>query len=60
MITATEISEMISKEIGVWHDFQVSRPADYVIVNKDVKCIRTLNQHRNDIVEVIKELVDTN
>ena len=60
MITAKEISKMISKEIEDWHVFQASRPADYVIVNEDIKRIRPLNKHRDDIVEVIKELVDTN
>lgn len=60
MITAKEISQMISKEIGDWHGFQASRPVDYVIVNENIKQIRPLNQHRDDIVEVIKELVDTN
>lgn len=60
MLTALEISNMISKEIEEWHIFQANRPENYVIVNENVRQIRPLGQHRQDIVKAIKELVDTN
>ena len=60
MISAMEILGIISSEIEEWHRKAAIRPKDYVIVNDDIRRIRPLNQHREDIGRVVKELINTN
>jgi hypothetical protein len=60
MITANEISSLVQKTIVEWHQKQAKRNPDYVIVSDDIRKIRQLNCHRNDILEVITDLVNTN
>lgn len=60
MITAQEISKIITQRIKEWHDAQAKRPADYVIVPESIKQIRKFGDHRDDINVVINDLVDAN
>ena len=60
MISATEILGIISNEIEEWHRRAAVRTMDYVIVNDDIRRIRRLNEHRDDLVPVVKELINTN
>lgn len=58
--TALEISEMIKNAIKNWHELALSRPSDYVVVTDEIKRIRPLNVHRNDMDQVLIDLVNTN
>lgn len=60
MITATEILSIISNEIEQWHHKAAERPEDFVIVGDDIRRIRPLNEHRKDLVPVVRELINTN
>lgn len=62
MITnnAREISEFIQKVISDWHTENADRSEDYVVVTEEMKAIRPLNVHRNDIEDVLHDLVITN
>ncbi len=60
MIKASEILNIISKEIEEWHRCAANRPDDYIIVNDNMRRIRPLNEHRDDMVPVVKELINTN
>ena len=60
MITSSEILDIISKEIEEWHRKAANRSADYVIVSDEMRRIRPLNEHRDDMVPVVRELIHTN
>ena len=60
MISATDILNIITDEITEWHRKAACRPEDYVIVNDDIRRIRPLNEHRDDLVPVVRELINTN
>ena len=60
ILTAEEVVSLIQKTISEWHMKNRHRSPDYVIVTEDIRRIRTLNEHRNDLGKVVKELVVTN
>lgn len=60
MLTAEEIVELIKETIVKWHKEESERGADYIIVTDEIRRIRPLNEHRDDIEQVIAELVNTN
>ena len=60
MIKAKEIAELIKRTIVDWHEKESQRGVDYVIVTEDIRRIRPLNEHREDLKQVITELVNTN
>lgn len=60
MIKASEILNIISNEIEEWHRSAANRSNDYIIVNDNMRRIRPLNEHRDDMVPVVKELINTN
>ena len=55
-----EIGSLIPETISQWHHSQEKRSEDYIIVTEAVKAIRPLGQHRDDVFQVIRELVNTN
>lgn len=55
-----EISKLVQKTIADWHTENQDRSADYEFVTDAVRKIRPLNEHRDDLKLVIKELVVTN
>lgn len=59
-ISAREISRRIQGRIAEWHERSEGRPDDYEIVTEDVRRIRPLNEHRDDIYQAVDELADTN
>lgn len=60
MISSVEILDIITKEIAEWHHKAECRPSNYVIVNDDIRRIRPLNEHRDSLIPVVKELINTN
>lgn len=58
--TAKEISAMIRQSIVDWHQEASERDENYQIVTDEIRRIRALNVHRDDLDEVIAELVKTN
>ncbi len=59
-IQAKKVATIIQDAISKWHENQAKRPHDYIIVNDQIRRIRPLNEHREDIFEVIQDLVDAN
>ena len=59
-LTAAEISELIQYSIKRWHSDVLSRKEDYEIVTDEIRKIKPLNVHRNDLKQVIEELAATN
>ena len=57
---AREISEFIQKVISDWHIENADRSEDYIVVTEEMKKIRPLNVHRNDIEEVLQDLIIAN
>ena len=60
ILKSAEISELIQKTISDWHTQSQHRPEDYVIVTDEIRRIRPLNEHRDDLERVVRELVITN
>ena len=60
MISAKDILDIIASEIEEWHHKAANRPNDYVIVSDEIRRIRPLNVHREDLVPVVRELINTN
>lgn len=60
MITADEIMQIIQTIIRKWHMDEEVRPDGYVIVDDNMRKIRGLGVHRDDVQKVIEELVYTN
>ncbi len=58
--TAQEIAELASAAIQTWHEENADRNPDYVIVTEEIRRIKPLNEHRDDLEQVIRELVVTN
>ena len=56
----SDIVQIIKKTILDWHTEAGERTDEYVIVTEAIRRIRPLGEHRDDIEEVIKELVRTN
>jgi len=59
LIKAEGISQLIEKTVEAWHQDSENRAAGCVITD-EMKRIRPLNEHREDLREVIEELVVTN
>lgn len=60
ILNAVEIVSIIQETISRWHDENQNRHPDYVIVTDEIRRIRPLNVHRNDLEQVVEELVTTN
>lgn len=60
LISAEEISQIVQETIQKWHEENAHRDADYVIVTNEIRKIKPLNIHRDDLTQVIRELVVTN
>lgn len=60
ILRAGDIADLCSETISKWHEDELKRPADYVIVNDDIRRIRALNDYRSDLKAVIEELIRTN
>ena len=54
------IVKLIQRTIGQWHQDAEKRPADYLIVTDEIRRIKPLNENRENLNEVIQELVVTN
>lgn len=59
-ITTGQIILLIKETITGWHEKSKDRGPDYVIVTDEIRRIRPLDDHRDDLYQVIKELVITN
>lgn len=60
MITSSKIVKLIQQSIVDWHVESEKRNPDYVIVTDEIRKIRPLNVHRDDMEQVVRELVLTN
>ena len=60
VLKSADISNLIQRTIADWHTQNQSRPSDYVIVTDEIRRIRPLNEHRDDLEQVVRELVITN
>ncbi len=60
MLSADQIVAIIQDSIRNWHVENENRQSDYVIVTDEIKKIRPLNSHRDDMGIVVQELVKTN
>lgn len=54
------MQRLIQDSISKWHSDNQDQPSDYEIVTDEIRRIRPLNEHRDDIGQVIRELVVTN
>lgn len=59
-ISAEDIVSLIEKSIADWHKENEQRDENYIIVTDNIRKIRPLNEHRDDLCEVVEELVITN
>ena len=57
---AEEIKRVIQQTIAGWHIENQDRAPDYEVVTDAVRRIKPLNEHRNDLEQVVRELVITN
>ena len=57
---AESIANLCTDTIINWHTEECGRLPDHVIVNDNIRRIRTLNEHRDNLREVIEELIRTN
>ena len=55
--TAQEIADLAKAAIQTWHKENVDRSPDYII---EIRRIKPLNEHRENLEQVIRELVVTN
>ena len=60
VLQTNEILSIIQETISDWHIQSQSRPSDYVIVTDEIRRIRPINEHRDDLEQVVRELVITN
>lgn len=58
--TAQEIADLAKAAIQTWHKENVDRSPDYIIVTDEIRRIKPLNEHRENLEQVIRELVVTN
>lgn len=59
-LSAEEILKSIQETIQNWHVENAERDSSYEIVTDDIRKIRTMNEHREDIMQVVRELAVTN
>ena len=60
IMSGSRIADFSSETIDKWHEDAAKRPEDYVIVNDNIRRIRELGAHRDDLAQVIEELIRTN
>ena len=60
LMTAEKISELIKRTISDWHLENENRPADCEVLTDEIKRIRPMNEHRDDLELVVKDLALTN
>ena len=60
ILNANDVSKLVQKTITDWHVKNQHRSSDYVIVTDEIRRIRPLNEHRDDLEQVVRELVVTN
>ena len=60
LITADEIMKIVQGNISDWHVKNERRAQEEEFITDDLCKIRPLNVHRNDIREVVKDLVIIN
>ena len=59
-LRAEEVINMIQDQIREWHHNNERRSPDHVIVTDEIRRVKPLNEHRDDIGQVIRELAITN
>ena len=59
-MTAKQVVELIERTIAEWHSKNENRPADYEILTDEIKRIRPMNKHRDNLEQVVKDLALTN
>ena len=59
-MTAEEIAALIRKTIADWHAENENRPLDFKGVTDEIRRIKPLNEHRDNLPEVVKDLALTN
>ena len=59
-MTAEEIATLIRKTIADWHVENENRPPDFKVVTDEIRRIKPLNEHRDNLSEVVKDLALTN
>ena len=57
LMTAEDIVALIQKTICDWHVESESRPSDYKIVTDEIRRIRPMNEHREDLRAVVEEIL---
>lgn len=60
IMQAHRIADYCSEIIRTWHEEELKRKPDYVIVDDNIRRIRALNDHRDNLRTVIEELIRTN
>lgn len=60
LMTAKKIAELIKTTIADWHSENENRPVDYEILTADIRRIRSMNEHRDNLEQVVKDLALTN
>ena len=60
ILSSDVIVNLVQDTIADWHSESAGRGPDYVIVTDEIRRIRPLNEHRDDLGQVIRELVITN
>ena len=59
-MSADEIVKLIQDTIRIWHVENENRDPDFEIVTDEIRRIKPLNEHREDLKQVAKELVLAN
>ena len=60
IMKAQDIADYCSEIIRKWHEEELKRRPDHVIVDDNIRRIRALNDHRSNLRIVIEELIRTN
>ncbi len=60
IISANRVIILIQEEIAKWHIENENRKPEHVIVTDEIRRIKPLNEHRDNIEQVIRELTVTN
>jgi len=60
IISANRAISLIQEEIAKWHIENENRKPEHVIVTDEIRRIKPLNEHRDNIEQVIRELTVTN
>ena len=60
ILSSKQILELIQKSIANWHMENAACSQERIIVTDEIRKIRPLNVHRDDLGQVVKELTLTN